>query len=460
VVSSIIYLPTLDVLVGSLYSPPRLHVHNSKTGALLRALGTAGTGTTVGATVQLTTPRWSTAAPWSNTTVIVPDSTAGRVVEVDVVTGFLVKVWFTGMTTPFGVAATTTRIAVGWGSETSVTTKLDMYNLAGVLQWSVGGAYIGDSTNAGVRLGDPGKVQFSQDGSYVLLVEKNSARVTKWSAATGAYLGSVGTGYSVPYDATECWTGAGVGTLVTNALTPGRLDRVSEANTVTSLTVSGSGVTLGVAIVPGVGVVFVGQTTGLHFLSSVAILTHPTSATAYTTSTATFTVALTAASATSSLVYTWTKGGVVVGTNSPSYTYTATTADVVAGPSYPIVCTVTHPTGRAVSNAATLTVARGGTISPTSATSTVGGSTTLFTATLAPGNIVYLYEWTVAGVAVGTNAATYTYTPSAAHTGFTVAVACTITASMGIAVSNTALVTVQVCASWLPALALEHVCEL
>ena len=89
-------------------------------------------------------------------------------------------------------------------------------------------------------------------------------------------------------------------------------------------------------------------------LSSVTILTHPSSATGVVGSAATFTVALTATSVTSGVTYSWTKGGVSAGTNSSTYSYTPTAAD--AGFVFPVVVTVTHAMGRVVSNIAYLTV--------------------------------------------------------------------------------------------------------
>jgi hypothetical protein len=353
-VSALTYLPAQGVIVGSQYSPPRLVVYNASTGDLTNTLGSSGTGTTVGATVQFGRPRWTTTVPWSPTAVLVPDDVNDRVVEVDTVTGLLVKVWLSGVTNPFGVAATGSRIAVGWGAETLTTSKLDMYDLAGTLQWSVGGAYVGDSSSAGTLLGDPAQVQFSQDGSYVLLVETTSARVTKWSTHTGEYLGSVGSGYYAPYAAHECWTGAGVGTLVTSLETPGRLSRVSDTGTVTTRTFTGSSLPLGVVVVPGRSVVLLGQTSGLHFLSSVAIADQPVSANVTVPSSATFTVNLTANSASSGVTFEWTKGGVTVGSSSPSYTYDAVDTD--GGQAFSVVCTVSHTTGRVVTSAANLTV--------------------------------------------------------------------------------------------------------
>jgi hypothetical protein len=440
-------LTNLSALVVAAYAPPRLLVYDTKTRALVRTVGTAGSGSTVGAVAQLTAPRWLSPSPWSNTTVLVPDLGGGRIVEVDVVTGILVKVWLSGLANPLGVAATPSRMAVAWGIDTA-TTKLVVYDLAGTVLWSVGGASLGDqvTSNSGMQLGGPARVQFSQDGTYVLVAEAYSNRVTKWNAATGAFIGSLGAGLYKPYDVMECWTGSGAGALATAYLSPtGRLDRLSEVGALTSMSVTGSDRAVSAAVLPGIGVVVVSQGAGLFVYSSVAVATHPVSATATTaTSTATFTVALTANSATTGLTYAWTKAGVPVGTSSPSYTYTATTADVDAGPTYAIVCTITHATGYAVTNAATLTVVRGVTIAPLALNALVGGPGVTFTATPATGNTVSVYAWTLGGVAVGTNAPTYTYTAVDSQAGQTLNVVCTVTGTNGTAGSNTATVTVQV----------------
>jgi hypothetical protein len=57
-------------------------------------------------------------------------------------------------------------------------------------------------------------------------------------------------------------------------------------------------------------------------------------------------------------VYAWTLGGVVVGTNAPTYTYMA--VDSQAGQTLSVVCTVTGTYGTAGSKTATVTVQVGG----------------------------------------------------------------------------------------------------
>jgi hypothetical protein len=436
----------LGLIITTDFVNSGMRVHNLTAPGFpfLRTLGTQGNGATLGATAEFDAGFWMTPAPWSNSRLLVPDPNLARVVEVDVVTGLLVKVWFTGMPRVTGVAATGSRIVVTYGFDTA-STFMKVYDLAGVLLWSVGGAALSypDTSNVGVRLGAPAGVRFSQDGSYVIVAEGNSNRVTKWSTATGAYIGSVGSGYSKPYGVTECWIGAGVGALVAE-YHGARVAVVSETGAVSTVG-TGGGAATAVVAVPGLGVLVATEVPFYVTLySSVAIATHPASATAVTPSTATFTVALTANSATTGLTYAWTKAGVPVGTSSPSYTYTATAADVDAGPTYAIVCTITHATGYAVTNAATLTVVRGVTISPLAPNAPVGGPGVTFTATPVAGNTVSVYAWTLGGVAVGTNAATYTYTAQESQAGQILDIVCTVTATYGTTTSNAVTVTVQV----------------
>jgi hypothetical protein len=411
---------------------------------LQRTIGSTGTGSTVGAVAQASTARWTTPAPWSNSSILVPDNTLGRVTEVNVTTGLLIKVWFTGLPAVSGVAATTTRIVVTYGTDTA-STYMKMYDLAGALQWSVGGAALADTitTNVGVLLGGPYGVEFSQDGAYVLLAEAYSQRITKWNAATGAYMGLVGSGFRSPYDVTQCYTGTGEGS-VTPDYFNNRIAVVSEAGVVTTYTPSVTGPTA-VALLPGKGVLVASQAaSSVVFLSSVTILTHPSSGTAVTPSSVDFSVALTAISASTSLTYAWTNAGAPVGTNAPTYTYSSSNSDADNGPTYAIVCTITHALGTAVSNVATLTVTRGVTIAPTSTLATAGGANVQFTATQAAGNTASAWAWTLNGAAVGTSAAIYNFAPQDSHGGSTVTVLCTVTALKGTTVSNSATVTVQV----------------
>ena len=421
----------LGVIIATNYQTATLTVLSLLTGAQLRIVGKAGAGVTVGAQAEMGAPGWLCTCPWSSTTVLVPDYSNHRVTEIDFVTGFLVKVWFTGVTKALGVAATKTRIVVvsGWDS---ATTSLKMYDLSGNQLWTVSGASLalGDTSGVGTRLGAPAGVKFSQDGSYVVVAEWYSERVTKWNAATGAHMSTVATTYRAT-DVVECDTGSGTGTVIAD-YNSNRLARISETGVATTLL--GLSSPTGVVLVPGWGVLVSNQ--ALHQVqvyTSVAILTHPVGATATVPQAVTFTLALTAASASTGLTYVWTKGGVAVGGNSATYTYTPTDADVDAGPSYPVQCTVTHALGTATSNTVTLVVVRGVTVTPATANAVVGGAGVTFTATPASGNTVSLYAWTLGGVPVGTNAATYTYTAVDGQGGLTLAVMCTVTATKGVA---------------------------
>jgi hypothetical protein len=346
----------LGLIVTTDFTDSGMHVHNLTAPGFpfLRTLGTRGNGTTVGATAQFLANWWMTPAPWSNSRLLVPDCFLNRVVEVDVVTGLLVRVWFTDMPRVSGVAATGSRIVVTYGVDTA-STFMKVYDLAGVLLWSVGGAALSypDTSNVGVRLGAPSGVRFSQDGSYVIVAEAYSNRVTKWSTATGAYIGSVGSGYSHPYDVTECWIGTGVGALVAEYY-GARVAVVSETGAVSTVG-TGGGIATAVVAVPGLGVLVATQSPfSVTLYSSVVIASQPASTTVAVGSSVTFTVALSASSATTGLTYAWTRGGVAVGTSSPSYTYVGVGAD--SSTSQAVVCTVTHATGRAVSSAASVTV--------------------------------------------------------------------------------------------------------
>jgi hypothetical protein len=179
------------------------------------------------------------------------------------------------------------------------------------------------------------------------------------AAAVGSFANPVHSVECVP-EGSGFSTGTFVSTLGTMYTTVG--------GTSTASSVSGSEI-LTASLIPGVGVLTVeraGQR--LQLLSTVAVATHPASAAVIVLGTVTFTVALTANSATTGLTYAWTKAGVPVGTSSPSYTYTATAADVDAGPTYAIVCRIVHAMGHAVTNTATLTVQVGDTADRTEVT--------------------------------------------------------------------------------------------
>jgi hypothetical protein len=124
---------------------------------------------------------WLAAAPWSNTTVLVPDSGNGRVLEVDVVNSTLVRVWASGIGQPRGVAASAAVIAVS--QENATSSLVLVYSVAsGALQVTIGGAPLaaGNSCCAGVQLGQPSGLRLSQDGATVDVAETGAGRVTRW----------------------------------------------------------------------------------------------------------------------------------------------------------------------------------------------------------------------------------------------------------------------------------------
>ncbi len=452
-VTTVTTLSRLGALVASDSVGGSLRVLNLTVAGLpfVRTAGVMGTGSTVGAPAQLSSALWMTPAPWSNTTILVPDPVQGRVIEVDVASGLLVKVWLTGLPAVSGVAATLSRMAVCYGKGTS-TTKLEMYDLNGALLWSVGGVALapGMSSGVGALLGGPSGLEFGQDGSYLLLSEAYSGRVTKWNAATGAYMASIGSGFGTPSDVVECWS-SGVGTVVADS---GLHNLVANADIVTSTASSLPNdvkIPTGVVLVPGLGAVVALQGStpalangGIVVLSSVAIETQPVNVTVVPPNFVNFFITLTGISASSGVSYRWTKGGVVVG-NSPQFTYGATNGDADAGPNYAIVCTVTHALGRAISDAAILTVVRPITVSPARVTVVVGSPSVTFTASLGPGSTTVEYTWYLGGViqAVG-SAPTFVFTPSDAQGGLQLPVVCAMRTDLGSISSNTAIVTVQV----------------
>jgi hypothetical protein len=150
--------------------------------------------------------------------------------------------------------------------------------------------------------------------------------------------------------------------------------------------------------------------------------------------TATFT---TVATGSAPLSYSWTKAGVSVGTNSPTYT-TAPTTSADNGAS--IAVKVTNAYGSA-SSSATLAINFPPAIQtqPTSQTITYGSPVTF--AVVATGTGTLSYAWSKNGVAIsGATAASYTYTPSVAdnQASFTVLV----TSTYGSTTSSAAILTV------------------
>jgi hypothetical protein len=315
--------------------------------SLLRNVGGPGSGALLGQPPQFNGPTWLAAAPWSNTTVLVPDSGNGRVVEVDVVNGTLVRVWVSGIGQPRGVAASAAVIAVS--QENAMSSSVLVYSVAsGVLLVAIGGVPLaaGNSCCAGVQLGQPSGLRLSQDGATIDVAETGAGRVTRWRVADGAYLGTVGSGYAGPADVQQCYSGGSVGVVVASS-TGSRLD-VAVDGVVTSTGGLGSAVS-GVSLVAGLGVLVVVQSPpGLALLSSVGIVGQPGNTTMELGSSITLSVSVSGVS--SGLTYVWKRNGSVVGSNSSSYTVSSTGID--SGVVYGVVCTVTHALGQVVSSVA------------------------------------------------------------------------------------------------------------
>ncbi|MCX6287753.1 MAG: hypothetical protein NTY96_11620 [Bacteroidetes bacterium] len=115
----------------------------------------------------------------------------------------------------------------------------------------------------------------------------------------------------------------------------------------------------------------------------------------------------------SSPAYQWFVNGIAAGTNSPTFTYTPASGDVVTCQlTSSLSCASGNP---ALSNSITMAVYSYGTVSVVitpSANPACQGSPVTFTATPNNGGSSPAYQWKVNGVNVGTNSNTYTYTPA------------------------------------------------
>ena len=321
---------------------------------LLRAVGGPGSRANLGQTPQLSGPMWLAAAPWSNTNVLVPDSGNSRVVEVDVVNGTLVRVWVSGIGGPRGVAASSTVIAVS--QENTTSSRVLVYSVqSGALLATIGGAPLttGSTCCAGVQLGLPSGLRLSQDGTTMDVAEAGAGRVTRWRVADGAYLATVGPGYSQPLDVQQCVSTASgsVGAVVASS------NGSSVDVAVDGALLSASGVVAGspgsVALVPGLGMAVVLQASSrLVLLSSVVMSTQPASSSLIAGSSITLSVAVSGAA--SGVTYEWTRNGSVVGGNSSWYTLVSDGSD--GGAVYAVACSAVHALGRAVSSVAYVSV--------------------------------------------------------------------------------------------------------
>jgi hypothetical protein len=322
---------------------------------LVRNVGGPGSGTIVGQPPQFNGPMWLAPAPWSNTTVLVPDAGNGRVVEVDVVNGTLVRVWATSIGQPRGAAATSSVLAVS--QENATSSRVLLYSVqSGALLVAIGGAPLaaGSSCCGGLQLGQPSGLRFSQDGSTLDVAEAGSNRVSRWRVADGTFLGTVGSGYARPLDVQQCFNSAvssSVGIVAASA-NGSSVDIVVDG-VLSSVTGTLDGSPGSVVVVPGLGMLVVLQgSCQLVLLSSVAINAQPGNASVLVGFNTTF--AVSTSGATLGVTYVWTLSGSVVGGNSSSYTYNAVPRD--AGQVLSVVCVVSHALGWVASSAAFLTV--------------------------------------------------------------------------------------------------------
>ncbi len=157
----------------------------------VRTFGATGSGSDIGQPPQLSLADGGgmCLTPWSpiSTSVLVADNLNGRVVEVDFVSGVLLKVWLTGLDYPLAVAASMSVIAV---ANHGTNDKVSLYSLSGVLLRAFGGAPLTqlDTSNLGVRMGFPWSLQFSQDAATIVVSETYSQRVTRWGVANATFV--------------------------------------------------------------------------------------------------------------------------------------------------------------------------------------------------------------------------------------------------------------------------------
>ncbi|MDD4554595.1 MAG: FISUMP domain-containing protein [Bacteroidales bacterium] len=111
--------------------------------------------------------------------------------------------------------------------------------------------------------------------------------------------------------------------------------------------------------------------------------------------------------------FQWKVNNIMVGTNSPTYTYTPTNGDqVVCILTSNLSCVSGNP---ATSNTVAITVAVPATVSVTiaaSANPVTAGTAVTFTATPVNGGASPDYQWKVNGINAGSNSSNYTYNPA------------------------------------------------
>jgi hypothetical protein len=309
---------------------------------LVRTVGSPGNGAAIGAALQMDFPRLLCVLPFKSASVLVDDPFNGRVLEADVVTGNLVKIWATKQAgTVSSPAASMTLVAICTSGM-----QLNVYDTSGALVRSL---TPGTTDTWGMR--------FSMDSSYLVVSDRvSTGSVKKIRISDGTVLTPVASvSNSLVTDVEECMSPAtgSIAMVVIDDNDSG----VAVYDGVSPVTPWRPGISrgLGFTVVPGFGVLVATLNSGrLQVLTSVAIATQPSSATVSVGGSVSFSIGLLPNSSTNGVTFAWTKDGVAVGTNSSTYTYVAVDTD--AERSFSIMCTVTHATGLAVSNPATLTV--------------------------------------------------------------------------------------------------------
>ena len=138
--------------------------------------------------------------------------------------------------------------------------------------------------------------------------------------------------------------------------------------------------------------------------------------------------------------YQWYVGSTAVGSDSSTYTYTA------SGSSASVTCVISDsasvPVTSSASNAVSITVNASPTVSvsPSGSLTMDVGQTVQFTATPSGGSGSIHYQWFVGGSAVGSDSSTYTYTAS----GTSASITCVITDSASVPITSPASTTVTI----------------
>lgn len=308
----------------------------------IRTLGRGGNCATIGAVACFSSPRYIAALPFTATatggTLLVADFGNNRAIEVDVVTGFLVRVWSTSPT--LSVAASANMVAI------SNYNTIALYN-------AVDRTVMRTITIAGST---PNGMRFSMDGSYLVVADQTNNVVSKWFTNNGSLVVSARQLDAV--DVEECISGStgAPGWIAVNVAQDALFAFVDGSKTIYQ---PGFSDPFGVTIVPGVGVVTaeIANSQILLFtspqLTTPFIITAPLlNGTVAVGGSINLTVTTTGVS--TGFTYRWKRGTTTVGTNSPTLTLTAAAADV--GAKWIVSVEVSHAQGSFRSSNATIIV--------------------------------------------------------------------------------------------------------